>query len=53
MSYTTFQADDRGTTVTETIHIKSPNLVAGFVQKTADSAHDTLLQTLKMRLEAN
>lgn len=53
VSRTIFQADHQGTTVTETLHIDTPNLVAGFVQKTADSAHDTLLQTLKARLEAS
>lgn len=53
VSRTVFEADEGGTAVTETIHIDIPNLVANFVQKTADSAHDALLQNLKMRLEAD
>ena len=52
VSHTTFQADEAGTAVRETIHIDTPNLVAGFVRKTADSAHDALLRNLKARLEA-
>lgn len=51
VSRTVFAADERGTAVTETIHIDTPNLVANFVQKTADSAHEVLLQNLKARLE--
>lgn len=53
VSRTTFQAEEGGTAVTETIHINTPNLVANFVQKTADSAHDTLLKNLKRRLETS
>ena len=53
VSRTVFEADERGTAVRETININTPNLVANFVQKTADSAHDTLLKNLKMRLETS
>ncbi|MBE2223872.1 MAG: SRPBCC family protein [Anaerolineae bacterium] len=51
ISRTTFQPDATGTAVTETIHISTPNFVAGYVQKTADAAHDVLMQNLKTRLE--
>lgn len=51
VSRTVFEAVVEGTAVTETIEIDSPNLVANFVAKTADSAHETLLQNLKARLE--
>ncbi|MCB8976461.1 MAG: hypothetical protein H6657_03430 [Ardenticatenaceae bacterium] len=53
VSRTTFLAEGSGTAVRETIDIDTPNFVAGFVQKTADSAHEALLKTLKARLEAN
>lgn len=53
VSQTRFQPEGAGTAVTETIHISTPNLVAGYVQKTASSAHDTLMQNLKARLEAS
>lgn len=52
VSRTVFEAVGEGTAVTETIDIESPNWVANFVAKTADSAHDALLQNLKTRLEA-
>lgn len=52
VSRTVFEAVAGGTAVTETVEIESPNLVANFVAKTADSAHETLLQNLKTRLEA-
>lgn len=53
VSRTEFLAEGSGTAVRETIDIDTPNFVAGFVQKTADSAHETLLRTLKTRLEAS
>ena len=52
VSRTVFVEVADGTAVTETIDIESPNLVANFVAKTADAAHETLLQNLKARLEA-
>lgn len=53
ISQTHFEPEEGGgTAVSETLHIDTPNLLAGFVQKTADAAHEALLQNLKARLEA-
>ena len=53
VSRTVFQANKGGTAVSETLHITTPNLVARFVQRMAESAHETLLQNLKARLDFN
>ena len=50
-SETCFAAADGGTTVTETVIIDCPDLLLGYVRKTAVSAHEVLMQNLKARLE--
>ena len=53
ISQTRFEPKEGGgTAVSETLDIDTPNLLAGIVQKTADTAHEALLQNLKARLEA-
>ena len=53
ISQTRFEPKEGGgTAVSETLDIDTPNLLAGIVQKTADAAHEALLQNLKTRLEA-
>lgn len=51
VSRTVFEEVAGGTAVTETIDIVTPNLVANFVAKMAEAAHESLLQNLKARLE--
>lgn len=53
ISHTTFEPENGGTAVAETIQITTPNIVAGYVEKTADAAHDSLMQNLKTRMESD
>lgn len=52
-SETRFAEVEGGTAVSETVAIDCPDLLMGYVRKTAVSAHEVLMQNLKTRLEVD